>query len=143
MYQKPTGLSKDILVPEDAWTPMHIGWERADIGYYYEGTGWVKNVWRDGFRHAPIPEAARRALVDMESYRTPPRRKDWDRWLDSMTYQQFLTNVMGIDAAVLPEVVKYLNPMTAAMGCGLGADVISAYSAWNFLQPGVLGYYRY
>ncbi len=29
------------------------------------------------------------------------------------------------------------------MGCGLGADVISAYSAWNFIQPGVLGYYRY
>jgi spermidine dehydrogenase len=29
------------------------------------------------------------------------------------------------------------------MGCGLGADVISAYSAYNFLQPGVNGYYRY
>ncbi len=33
--------------------------------------------------------------------------------------------------------------MTSAMGCGLGADVISAYSAYNFLQPGVIGYYRY
>ena len=39
--------------------------------------------------------------------------------------------------------MKYLNPVTAAMGCGLGADVISAYSAFNFLQPGVVGYYRY
>ncbi len=143
VYQKPTGLSQDILVPEDCWTPMHVGWERADIGYYYEGKGWVKNAWRDGFKNAPIPEAAKRALVDMELYRTPPRRDDWDRWLDSMTYQQFLTDVMSIDADVLPEVVKYLNPMTAAMGCGLGADVISAYSAYNFIQPGVIGYSRY
>jgi spermidine dehydrogenase len=143
VYQKPTGLSRDLLIPEDAWTPMHIGWERADIGYYYEGKGWVKNAWRNGFKDAPISEAAKRALVDMEMYRTPPRREDWDRWLDSMTYQQFLTDVMGIGPGVLPEVVKYLNPMTAAMGCGLGADVISAYSAWNFIQPGVLGYSRY
>ena len=39
VYQKPTGLSKAILVPEDCWTPMHVGWERADIGYYYESKG--------------------------------------------------------------------------------------------------------
>jgi spermidine dehydrogenase len=40
-------------------------------------------------------------------------------------------------------VLRYLNPVMAAMGCGLGADVISAYSAFNFLMPGVNGYYRY
>jgi hypothetical protein len=50
---------------------------------------------------------------------------------------------MGIREPDLTEVVKYLNPVMAAMGCGLGADVISAYSAYNFLQPGVNGYYRY
>jgi spermidine dehydrogenase len=143
IYQKPSGLSQDILVPEDCWTPMHVGWERSDTGFYYEGHGWVKNPWRDGFKSAPISEAAKKALVDMELYRSPPRRADWERWLDSITYQQFLTDYMGIGANELPEVVKYLNPMTAAMGCGLGADVISAYSAYNFLQPGVNGYYRY
>jgi spermidine dehydrogenase len=142
-YQKPTGLSKPILVPEDAWTPMHIGWQRSDTGFYFEGKGWVKNPWRDGFRHAPISEAAKKALVDLDLYRTPPQRDDWESWLDSMTYQQFLKDVVGIDDAVMPEVVRYLNPMTAAMGCGLGADIISAYSAYNFLQPGVVGYYRY
>ncbi len=142
-YQKPTGLTKPILVPEDAWTPMHIGWQRSDTGFYFEGKGWVKNPWRDGFRHAPISDAAKKALVDLDLYRTPPQRDDWESWLDSMTYQQFLKDVVGIDDAVMPEVVRYLNPMTAAMGCGLGADVISAYSAYNFLQPGVVGYYRY
>ena len=142
-YQTPTGLTKPILVPEDAWTPMHIGWQRSDTGFYFEGKGWVKNPWRDGFKHAPISEAAKKALVDLDLYRTPPQRDDWESWLDSMTYQQFLKDVVGIDDAVMPEVVRYLNPMTAAMGCGLGADIISAYSAYNFLQPGVVGYYRY
>ena len=143
VYQKPTGMSKDILVPEDAWSPMHIAWERSDTGFYYEGHGWVKNPWRDGFKNAPISDAAKKALVDMELYRTPPRRADWERWLDSMTYADFLQNVVGVDKSVLPDVLKYLNPITAAMGCGLGADVISAYSAYNFIQPGVIGYYRY
>jgi len=142
-YQKATGLSRDILVPEDAWTPMHIGWERSDAGFFYPGHGWVRNPWHDGFRHAPLSERVKKALVDMDLYRTPPRRPDWERWLDSMTYRQFLLEVVGIDADVLPEVLKYLDPQTAAMGCGLGADVISAYSAYNFLQPGVVGYYRY
>ncbi|MFO1468890.1 MAG: NAD(P)-binding protein [Steroidobacteraceae bacterium] len=142
-YQKPTGLSRDILVPEDAWTPMHVGWERSDIGYFYEGKGWVRNAWHNGFRDAPISERTKKALVDMDLNRTPPRRDDWEHWLDSMTYESYLKDVMGIPADVLPEVLKYQNPVMAAMGCGLGADVISALSAYNYLQPGVVGYYRY
>ena len=142
-HQKPVGLSRDILVPEDAWTPMHIGWERSDIGYFYEGKGWVRNAWHDGFKHAPLSDRAKAALAAMELYRTPPRRDDWASWLDSMTYEAFLKNVVGIEADVLPEVLKYQNPVMAAMGCGLGADVISALSAYNYMQPGVVGYYRY
>lgn len=143
VFQKATGLRKPLLVPEDAWSPMHVAWERADIGYFYQGSGWVKNAWRDGFKHAPISEGAKQALMALELYRNPPQREDWERWLDSMTYLQFLKDVVGLDESVLPEVTRYLNPVMAAMGCGLGADVVSAYSAYNFLQPGVNGYYRY
>jgi spermidine dehydrogenase len=143
VFQKPTGLTKDILVPHDVWTPMHLNWDQSDIGYYYEGKGWVKNVWRNGFRDAPIPEASKIALVTTELYKTAPRRDDWARWLDSMTYEQFLQKVVGIDGEALQDVTRYLNPQMAAAGCGLGADVISAYSAYNFLMPGVNAYSRY
>jgi spermidine dehydrogenase len=143
VFQKPTGLTKDILVPHDAWFPMHIGWEQSDTGFYYEGKGWVKNPWRDGFRNAPISDSAKRALLEMDAFRTPPVREDWAQWLDSITYQQFLTDVVGIRGEDLHEVTRYINPVAAAEGCGLGADVISAYSAYNFLLPGVVGYYRY
>src|SRR2546430_5484969 len=46
------------------------------------------------------------------------------------------TDVMGIRGEALREVTRYINPVAAAEGCGLGADVISAYSAYNFLLPG-------
>ena len=143
VFQKPTGMSSDILVPHDAWFPMHIGWEQSDTGFYYEGKGWVKNPWRDGFKDAPISDSAKRALLTWDLYRTPPDRQDWERWLDSITYEQFLTDVMGIRGNDLHEITRYINPVAAAEGCGLGADVISAYSAYNFLLPGVIGYYRY
>jgi spermidine dehydrogenase len=122
---------------------MHVSWQHSDIGYYYEGGGWRKNVWHDGFKDAPISEAAKRALMEAELYRTPPRRADWERWLDSMTYHDFLSNVLGTPQTALNDVVRYLNPVMAAMGCGLGADVISAYSAYLFIQPGVRAYSRY
>jgi spermidine dehydrogenase len=75
----------------------------------------------------------------MEVYKQPPYRADWDRWLDSMTYMDFLTREMGLSE----KVAGFLNPQTAAMGCGLGADVISAYSAYEFIQPGVAEYKRH
>ena len=81
-------------------------------------------------------------MLMMDSFRTPPVREDWAQWLDSMTYEQFLKDVVGIPAEAMRDITSYINPVAAAEGCGLGADVISAYSAYNFLLPGVIGYYR-
>ncbi|RME69094.1 MAG: FAD-dependent oxidoreductase [Alphaproteobacteria bacterium] len=143
VFQQATGLSKDILIPEDVYSPMHIAWERADQGFYYPGHGWVKNPWHTGFKDAPISTSAKAALMKLELFRSPPRRDDWRQWLDSITYEQFIRDIVGIDGDDLATVLDYLNPQMAAMGCGLGADIVSALSAFNFLQPGVNGYYRY
>lgn len=142
-YQEPKNLSKPILIPEDNWSPMHVAWERADTAFYYEGKGMVINPWRNGFAEAPISDRLKKALVDLELFRTPPRRDDWAEWLDTMTYKEFLLNVAKVPADVIDDVCAYLDPVMAAMGCGLGSDVISAYSAYNFLQPGVNAYLRY
>ena len=142
-YQDAKNLSQPILIPEDNWSPMHIAWERSDAAFYYEGKGMVNNPWRNGFAEAPIPEKVKKALVDLELFRTPPRRDDWEKWLDSMTYREFLLNVAGVPADCIDGVCAYLDPVVAAMGCGQGSDIISAYSALNFLMPGVNGYLRY
>ncbi|WP_447725845.1 NAD(P)-binding protein [Sphingomonas koreensis] len=142
-FQEAKGLSKPMLIPHDAWGPMHISWERGDTAFFYEDKGMVINPWRNGFRDAPIPEKVKKALVDLELFRTPPRRDDWAEWLDSMTYKEFLLNVAGVPADCIDGVLEVLSPVMASMGCGQGGDVVSAYSAYNFLQPGVNGYFRY
>ena len=46
------------------------------------------------------------------------------------------------DSGGHPAIDDYLNPFAAAMGCGLGVDTISAFQAFNFVQPGVTQYGR-
>ncbi len=142
-YQDAQNVSQPILVPRDAWGPMHISWEMGDTAFYYEGKGMVKNPWRNGFRDAPIPEKLKKALVDLELFRTPPVRDDWAQWLDTMTYKQFLLDVAGVPADCIDGVLEMLSPVMASMGCGQGGDIISAFSAYNYLMPGVNAYYRY
>ena len=142
-YQKVENLSQPIQIPADMWTPMHIAWERADMAFYYEGKGMVKNPWRNGFAEAPISDRLKRALVELELFRTPPRRDDWALWLDTMSYKTFLKDVAKVPEDVLDDVCAYLDPVMAAMGCGQGSDIISAYSAYNFMMPGVNAYTRY
>lgn len=138
-HQNLEGTDKNLLVPEDVWGPMHARWEDADLGWFFEKSGWVKDPWSDGFEGAPISDQLKRDYLQMELYRRPPRRKDWKQWLDSMTYKDFLLKEMKLSEGVLP----YLDPLMAAMGTGLGSDVISAYQAYEFVQPGVHAYRRY
>ena len=138
-WQEVQGTNKDIRIPRDVYSPMHVAWESADLGWFFDNHGWARNPWANRFAEAPISDQLKQDYIWMELYRQPPRRDDWQQWLDSMTYLDFLTNEMGIES----DVASYLNPQTAAMGCGLGADVISAYSAYMFVQPGVTEYNRY
>ena len=138
-HQEIEGTEKDILIPEDVWGPMHARWEDADLGWFFQDHGWIRNPWSNQFEGAPISDELKRDYLAMELYRQPPRRDDWRQWLDGMTYQDFVLNEMKLSSAVL----DYLNPLMAAMGTGLGADVISAYQAYEFVQPGVHAYRRY
>jgi len=137
-WQELKGTSKDLRVAKDVYSPMHIAWETADTGFYYENKGWVMNPWSNRFAEAPIPEKLKQDMVWMEVFRTPPDREDWNQWLDSMTYREFLTKIVGVSADVCP----YIDPVAASMGCGLGCDVISAAQAYEFIMPGAIAYKR-
>jgi spermidine dehydrogenase len=131
--------NSDLKIPYDNYSPMHLTWEGTDLGWYHEGHGMSVNPWQNRFADVPIDEKTKNDFLWMETYRQPPEREDWAQWLDSMTYKDFLKNEMGLESK---EVLEYLQPFGAAMGMGLGPDVISAYQAFNFLQPGVLQYGR-
>jgi spermidine dehydrogenase len=76
---------------------------------------------------------------DMLRARTDPRRyyegEDVKRWLDTMSYEDYLVNVMGLDAGV----ARYIDPRMAA-AIGLGCDVLSAYAAFQIGLPGMQGF---
>jgi spermidine dehydrogenase len=137
-WQEPKG--SDLKIAKDNYTPMHIGWEVADLGWFHEGHKMAVNPWSNRFKDVPISDKTKQDLLWMELYRQPPEREDWQEWLDSMTYKEFLINEMGIDNKDIDE---YLNPFMAAMGCGLGTDAVSALQAFNFASPGVFQYTRY
>lgn len=128
-----------LKIPYDTYTPMHLSWEATDLGWFHDGHEMAVNPWKNRFRDVPISDKLKQDLLWMEVYRQPPEREDWAEWLDSMTYKEFLVNEMGIDNEGIDD---YLNPFAAAMGCGLGVDAISAYQAFNFVQPGVTQYGR-
>lgn len=136
-WQQPK--NSDLKIPEDNYTPMHIAWEKTDLGWFHDGHDMVVNPWKNRFKGVPFDDKTKNDFLWMETYRQPPERKDWDRWLDSITYKEFLRSEMGLDNPVIDE---YLTPFGAAMGMGLGGDVISALQASNFLQPGVTEYAR-
>lgn len=125
----------NLKVPNDLWYPMHFNWSQADVGYYFESKGWVKNMWADGLTNAPYSDADRVAFLRADNYRAYEKRKDWMEWLDGMTYQDFLRKEIKVDSAAFE---KYIAPVAASMGCGLGPDVISAKQAYNFGMPGTI-----
>ena len=138
-FEWQEAVGTDLKIPKDTYSPMHLTWEETDLGWFFDGQQMAVNPWANRFKDVPLDDRTKQDLIWMEVYRQPPEREDWAQWLDSMTYKQFLVNEMGIDNTAVD---SYLNPFAAAMGCGLGVDVISAYQAFNFLQPGVLQYGR-
>lgn len=129
----------DLKIPYDNYSPMHLTWESTDLGWFHEGHGMAVNPWKTRFAGVPLDDRTKADFLWMETYRQPPVRDDWEQWLDTMTYQDFLRTEMKLEN---PAILKYLAPFGAAMGMGLGPDVISAYQAFNFLQPGVMQYTR-
>jgi spermidine dehydrogenase len=97
---------------------------------------WVRDLWGQELKGAPF---SKRVEKDFLTWRNTQERyyreKDFERWLDTMTYKDYLEKVMGLS----PEVTAYADPILAA-AIGLGSDVISAYAAYQIAMPGFQGF---
>ena len=96
----------------------------------------IIDPWRRDLKDAPLPMELRRAMLEwMHTQRRPYRGDDLRGWLDTMTYQEYLENVLGLPAPV----TQYANPILAS-AVGMGADVVSAYAAFSIGLPGFKGF---
>jgi spermidine dehydrogenase len=130
---------KPMVIPKTNYVWQLWVDEFENHGFYYDmpKPHWVRNPWGHGLEGTPYPEEVRRDLLRWREERGEPWQGDAESLklhLDSMTYEQWLTNVRKLH----PDVARYVDPIYAS-GIGLGADVLSAYSAYMLNLPGFLG----
>lgn len=111
-------------------------------GFYFgpkfghpEGT-WLIDPWGKQLAGAPIPEKAKRELLNMRSadrqpfsaHRFQPKvhGDEASRHLDSITLEKHLIETYGLTADTIR---TYLSPISGG-GSGLGADALSAYAEY-------------
>ncbi|MCC7413555.1 MAG: FAD-binding protein [Gammaproteobacteria bacterium] len=114
---------------------------RADVGYFFaqgEGVRVARNPWDDALAQTGYPARVREQLLAWR-YATgkPGAGADDVRWLDTMSYQTYVEQIMGLD----PAVTAFADPILA-FAVGLGCDAVSAYAAYAILFPGVINFYR-
>lgn len=138
----------DFRVARDHFIPTLWKLDEATTGFYKDGDMAV------GFDRLPLPNEARDQIAqwlasnknftpdgegsddfgDLISWREQLENSPTSRWLDTMTYSDFISGPMGLNAEAIGE---YADPIIAISIGGLGSDVISAYGAQRILLPGV------
>jgi len=140
-FVAPDPARTSVRTPLDSYDSMFWGERKFDTGYFFQGRDsgntWVKNPWDNDLKDTPWDETLRadlnRAYSEQKRYYDGP---DFGRWLDSMTYKDYLEGVMGLDARV----TAHLDPLIAIGDFGLCSDVISAYAAQQLILPGLSAY---
>jgi spermidine dehydrogenase len=124
-----------VAFPKGTSSAAYWAEQCATIGYYFQspltnGKGvWVKDIWDDDLKHVPWPAELKRDLIAWRDRKIRHGNdKDESVWLDSMTYADFVTQVMGLSR----EVLTYATPIMGIVG---QSPQVSAYAAHNF--PGV------
>lgn len=102
-FRQLTGTARAIRVAPDNFAPMMKWPSRASVGYFFptpDGKGqWVIGAQENAFADAPLTEELRRGLNAALQSSAPLKSaapEDWQRWLDSMTYQDFLVKELGL-----------------------------------------------
>jgi len=115
-----------------------LWFDSKSIGYYYAGQGqstpgrWTAGFWGNKLEGTPYSAKVRKDFLRWRNIADRQYKGDnYDRWLDSMTYQHYLEKVIGLN----PAITRYADPVLASV-VGLGCDVISAYAARQVSMPG-------
>ena len=102
---------------------------------YFFGEGpdgkplWRRNIWGNGLRDTPFPETARRDLLRWRADNGAVSDAQ-DRYLDTLTYKDYLERVRGYD----PAVTRLAEPIVGLLS-GVSADAASARLGRQLVEP--------
>jgi spermidine dehydrogenase len=107
---------------------------QVDIGYFFgqgwgQEPGWQRNIWSNGLEDTPFPETARRDLLRWRANNGPVSEAE-NRYLDTLTYKDYLENVRGYD----PAVTRFVEPVVGLLS-GVSADAASARLGRQLVEP--------
>jgi len=134
---KPLGFSRDNYT--------YHSWLEDDVNFGYmirDERGQlhcVRNPFTNNFDGMPYPDDVKQQLISWRRSTLRPKPYEGEqlrRWLDSMTYKDYVEKEMKMD----PRVTAFGDPLLAT-AVGLGGDVISAYCAFRTGMMGVAAYY--
>lgn len=147
-YMRELGIPYDFEYGELRNSDRGIALARDNYGYQYwqEDTATVAHYLKEGasqqakwfldpiknnYRDLPFSAKDRQDIADWRRHNfSTPDRPNFNQWLDSMTYKQYIEDELGFG----PAVTRWADPIMAG-GCGLGCDAISAYGAWRLGMP--------
>lgn len=139
-FQALTGATKPLRIARENFFPMFGNADQVpSSGYYFDAaTFGGKSYWdvdsqRSGFRNTAFSDTVKQDLrrLLIEGTGRNQAGDGWERWLDKMTYVEYLTQVLGVQS----ETTRLFDPVLCVEG-GLGADCVSALFAAKVGQPG-------
>lgn len=138
-FQPLTGVPSDLIVCKANYLPMFgLAEQTATAGYYFDKESFGgKSYWdvdssETDYVHTPFSDAEKADLVRLHKGTGNNRAgDDWERWLDSISYRDYLEKTLGIQ----PRIISMLNQTLSTTG-GLGSDAASALFALKSGLPG-------
>jgi spermidine dehydrogenase len=117
---KPLRFARDNYSNMDGFQESQV-----DVGHFFgEGPDgkplWRRNIWSNGLKDTPFSETARRDLLRWRAANGPVSEAQ-DRYLDTLTYKDYLERVRGYD----PAVTRLVEPIVGLLS-GVSADAASA-----------------
>ena len=137
-YQKLTGGDKKLQFDRTNFGFMLWHDSSPSFGYFFgeQKEPWAADIWNKKFMNTPFSEKVKKDFITWrESGIRYYEENDFKKWLDTMTYSVYLEKVMKLS----PEITKFVDPVLA-VSIGLGADVISAFGAYQVSMPGFEGF---
>ncbi len=134
-YGVPQQANGRIRLARDNYGYQYWQEEITSVAHYFRGTGpqgnWVLDPIVNAYRDLPGSEASSRDLFRWRAHEfETPSALDDERWLDTMTYKQFLEDELEL----APEVTRWADRIVTG-SAGFGCDVISAYGAMRLGLP--------
>ncbi len=136
-FVQPSAAAAGIRFARDNYEAMFWDEDLASVGWFF-GSTLVRDPFADALARAPLDDATKRDWLAWHNAKAPvqaPAGGDVDGWLDSMTYGEYVRNVMKLGTSVF----ALADPLVSVGDYGVSCTAISAYAAKLLGLPGPAG----